>query len=414
LFAPLYINQLFNNLFFINVNLEGGIGIMFDFDEQINRLNTDSVKWNGIKMIYGTEDILPMWVADMDFASPYQIKEALMKRVEHGIFGYGVPSSEINTVVKHWVKRRYKWDIKEEWLIPSSGVVTSIAFAIQALTEKGDKVLIQTPVYYPFYSMIENNGRKIVKNPLVLKNDKYEIDFNDFEDKLKSGVKLFILCSPHNPVGRVWTRKELEKMGELCERYGVYIVSDEIHADIIYEPNVHTPMASLNRYWENNSITCIAPSKTFNIPGLQASVMIIPSSEIREKVRTVQGTIGFHGLNIFGNVAMEAAYKYGEEWLEALLPYLQKNRDALIQFIREEIPELNVVAPEGTYLVWIDCRKLGLSDDEIKERLIHRGKLGLEPGVKYGTEGAGFVRMNIGCTYKTLQDGLKRLKRAFT
>jgi cysteine-S-conjugate beta-lyase len=191
-------------------------------------------------------------------------------------------------------------------------------------------------------------------------------------------------------------------------------VSDEIHADIIYEPNVHTPMASLNRYWENNSITCIAPSKTFNIPGLQASVMIIPSSEIREKVRTVQGTIGFHGLNIFGNVAMEAAYKYGEEWLEALLPYLQKNRDALIQFIREEIPELNVVAPEGTYLVWIDCRKLGLSDDEIKERLIHRGKLGLEPGVKYGTEGAGFVRMNIGCTYKTLQDGLKRLKRAFT
>jgi cysteine-S-conjugate beta-lyase len=387
---------------------------MFDFDEQINRLNTDSVKWNGIKMIYGTEDILPMWVADMDFASPHQIKEALMKRVEHGIFGYGVPSSEINTVVKHWVKRRYKWDIKEEWLIPSSGVVTSIAFAIQALTEKGDKVLIQTPVYYPFYSMIENNGRKIVKNPLVLKNDKYEIDFNDFEDKLKSGVKLFILCSPHNPVGRVWTRKELEKMGELCERYGVYIVSDEIHADIIYEPNVHTPMASLNRYWENNSITCIAPSKTFNIPGLQASVMIIPSSEIREKVRTVQGTIGFHGLNIFGNVAMEAAYKYGEEWLEALLPYLQKNRDALIQFIREEIPELNVVTPEGTYLVWIDCRKLGLSDDEIKERLIHRGKLGLEPGVKYGTEGAGFVRMNIGCTYKTLQDGLKRLKRAFT
>jgi cysteine-S-conjugate beta-lyase len=387
---------------------------MFDFDEQINRLNTDSVKWNGIKMIYGTEDILPMWVADMDFASPYQIKEALMKRVEHGIFGYGVPSSEINTVVKHWVKRRYKWDIKEEWLIPSSGVVTSIAFAIQALTEKGDKVLIQSPVYYPFYSMIENNGRKIVKNPLVLKNDKYEIDFNDFEDKLKSGVKLFILCSPHNPVGRVWTRKELEKMGELCERYGVYIVSDEIHADIIYEPNVHTPMASLNRYWENNSITCIAPSKTFNIPGLQASVMIIPSSEIREKVRTVQGTIGFHGLNIFGNVAMEAAYKYGEEWLEALLPYLQKNRDALIQFIREEIPELNVVAPEGTYLVWIDCRKLSLSDDEIKERLIHRGKLGLEPGVKYGTEGAGFVRMNIGCTYKTLQDGLKRLKRAFT
>jgi cysteine-S-conjugate beta-lyase len=387
---------------------------MFNFDEQINRLNTDSVKWNGIKMIYGTEDILPMWVADMDFASPYQIKEALMKRVEHGIFGYGVPSSEINTVVKHWVKRRYKWDIKEEWLIPSSGVVTSIAFAIQALTEKGDKVLIQTPVYYPFYSMIENNGRKIVKNPLVLKNDKYEIDFNDFEDKLKSGVKLFILCSPHNPVGRVWSRKELEKMGELCERYGVYIVSDEIHADIIYEPNVHTPMASLNRNWENNSITCIAPSKTFNIPGLQASVMIIPSSEIREKVRTVQGTIGFHGLNIFGNVAMEAAYKYGEEWLEALLPYLQKNRDALIQFIREEIPELNVVAPEGTYLVWIDCRKLSLSDDEIKERLIHRGKLGLEPGVKYGTEGAGFVRMNIGCTYKTLQDGLKRLKRAFT
>ncbi|NCU17652.1 MalY/PatB family protein [Pallidibacillus pasinlerensis] len=386
---------------------------MFNFDEHINRLNTDSVKWNATKAVYGTDDILPMWVADMDFASPPHIKEALMKRVEHGIFGYGMPSSQLNTVISNWVANRYKWEIKENWLMPSSGVVSAIGFAIQALTEVGDKVLIQTPVYHPFYFMIENNEREIVKNPLVLKDGKYEIDFVDFEEKLKSGVKLFILCSPHNPVGRVWTREELEKMGELCEQYGVYIVSDEIHADIIYKPNVHTPIASLNESWENISITCIAPSKTFNIPGLQASMMIIPNGEIRKKVQAVQGKVGYHGLNIFGNVALEAAYKHGEEWLEALLPYLQRNRDTVIEFVSEELPELVVTAPEGTYLMWVDCRGLGLNDEEIKERLIQRGKLGLEPGNKYGTDGTGFVRMNIGCTYATLQEGLHRLKRAF-
>lgn len=386
---------------------------MYDFEQQINRLNTDSAKWNALKIFYGTEDILPMWVADMDFASPPEIQEALRKRVEHGLFGYGLASEDMKMAVINWMKKRFQWEIEKEWLVPSSGVVMALAFTIQTLTQENDKVLIQTPVYQPFYTMINNNNRELIKNPLVLKDGKYEIDFIDFEEKLKSGVKLFILCSPHNPIGRVWTESELEKMGKLCDQYGVHIVSDEIHADLIYKPNIHRSIASINNRLQDRTITCIAPSKTFNIPGLQASIMIIPNEDIRKKVQNLQGKIGFHGLNILSNTALEAAYKHGENWLEELLAYLEKNRDYAVNFIEKELPELTVIQPEGTYLIWIDCRGLGLSEDEMQDRLIQKGKLAVELGSKFGDEGTGFIRMNIACPRKMLEDALQRLKKAF-
>ena len=383
----------------------------YDFDSIVERKNTASLKWDWMRNIYGREDLLPMWVADTDFLSPPEIIEALQKRTEHGVFGYGIPPKTMFSAVTNWVEKRYGWKIKESWLIESPGVVTALAFAIQGLTEEGDKVLIQTPVYPPFYTMIKNNNREIVKNPLKYINGRYEIDFADFEEKLKSGVKLFILCSPHNPVGRVWTEDELEKMGELCKKYNVFVVSDEIHADIIFRPNVHTPLASLAGL-EEMTVTCIAPSKTFNIPGLQASVMIIPNAEIRKKITAAQGKIGYSGNNILGRTAMEAAYTHGKQWREQCIEYLKGNRDRVIGFISRELPDLHVVPSEGTYLLWIDCRKLGLSDIELKKRLVEKGKLALEPGTKYGEEGTGFVRMNIGCPRKLLEEGLIRLKNA--
>ncbi|MCU9612766.1 pyridoxal phosphate-dependent aminotransferase [Caldibacillus lycopersici] len=384
------------------------------FHDQINRLNTNSVKWDGLKNVFGSEDLLPMWVADMDFASPLVIKNSLIKRAEHGVFGYGIPPENVPLTVKNWVLKRYHWSITEEWLLPSSGVVTAIAFSIQALTEEGDQVLVQSPVYPPFFQMIENNNRKIVNNPLVLRDGAYEIDFADFEEKLQSGVKLFILCNPHNPVGRVWRREELLKIGELCKKYNVHIVSDEIHADIIHKPNIHVPIASLSKAFEEITITCIAPSKTFNIPGLQASIMIIPNEEIRTKVQNVQGKIGFHGINIFGSLALEAAYSGGEQWLDELLPYLKENISYAQKFIENELPLVQLIPTEGTYLLWINCRAIGLSHEELMDKLINKGKLALESGIKYGFGGDGFVRMNIGCPRPTLEEGLRRFKHALS
>ncbi|WAA10021.1 MalY/PatB family protein [Fervidibacillus albus] len=384
-----------------------------DFDKVIDRKNTDSVKWCGMEQIFGTNDLLPMWVADMDFPPPSEILDALTERVNHPVFGYSILNEDTFNTIKQWMKNRYHWNISEKWILPSPGVVTSIAFSIQTVTKPNDGVLIQTPVYTPFYQMIEANGRKIVKNPLVLKNGKYEIDFDDFEKKCQSGVKLFLLCNPHNPVGRVWTREELEKMGEICEKYGVNIVSDEIHADIIYKPNVHTPIASINEDLLNRTIALFAPSKTFNIPGIQSSFIVIPNDTIRLQLQKTEQKIGFHRLNLFANTVLNTAYKYGERWLDNLLPYLKDNIDFAIDYIHREIPYLKVAYPEGTYLLWIDCRETGLNDEEIKHRLVNKGKLALEQGSKYGVEGSGFVRMNIGCPRPLLEEGLRRLKQAF-
>ena len=384
------------------------------FDRVIERKNTDSVKWNGMKNIYGTNDLLPMWVADTDFQAPKEVIAALNERIQHGIFGYATTPDRLYEAIILWAKKRYRWDIKKEWIVFCSGVVKSIAFSIQALTNEGDKILIQTPIYPPFVRMIEKNNRTVIRNPLILKNDRYKIDFNHFEQQLKSGVKLVLLCSPHNPTGRVWTYDELKRMADLCETYDVPIVSDEIHGDIIFQPHVQIPISSLDKKTEYRTVTLFAPSKTFNIPGLQFSVMVIPNAEYRRKVKNQMEKVAFHGPNILSIVAAEAAYTYGEPWLDELNQYLQENAMLTRNFIKEELPELTVIPSEGTFLVWIDYRRLGLTEKEFMDRLISKGKLALEPGTKYGPEGEGFVRMNIGCPRQTLLDGLNRLKRALT
>ena len=385
----------------------------YNFHQTYNRENTSSVKWGLTEQIFGTGDVLPMWVADMDFQPPGEVRQALQKRLEHGIFGYTYMSTATANAIKAWQEKKHNWKTDTDWILYDTGVVPSIATAIKAFTLPGDNVMLQAPVYAPFFEMIKINDRKIINSPLILSNNRYEIDFEDFENKLKEGVKLFLLCNPHNPGGRVWTEEELRKIGDLCYQYNCLILSDEIHSDLVYKPNRHIPIASLDEKYKDIVITCIAPTKTFNIAGLQASVIIVPNKKLRKAFEKIQRQQGFFSLSTFGIIGMEAAYEHGEPWLEQLLVYLTENIRITKQFIQENLPDVKVMDPEGTYLLWLDCRSLKLNDAEIKDLLLNKGKLALEPGTKYGQEGEGFVRMNIACPRELLLDGLERLKKAF-
>ncbi|WP_147535326.1 MalY/PatB family protein [Bacillus marasmi] len=384
-----------------------------EFNQVFDRSNTASVKWEMTKLVYGKDELLPMWVADMDFQPPTKVTEAIKNRMEHGIFGYTFIPPSTGEAIAKWLERRHQWKINPSWLQYSSGVVPSISIVIRALTEPGDKVMVQSPVYTPFFDMVKRNNREVVNSQLVLKDQSYEIDFADFEERLQEGVKLFLLCNPHNPGGRVWSEAELLKMGELCVKYNCVILADEIHSDLVFKPARHIPVASLSKELEQQVITLIAPTKTFNIAGLQASALVTPNPKWRNAIGEVMHSQGAFSLNVFGIVGMEAAYRYGEEWLEELLEYLAENIAIAKRFIAEKIPQISVVNPEGTYLLWIDCRGLGLSDQEIKDRLLNVGKLALEPGPKYGPGGEGFVRMNLACPQEILLEGLKRLQMSF-
>lgn len=386
----------------------------YDFHKQIDRQNTSSVKWGMNDVIFGTADVLPMWVADMDFEPPIEVTNALKKRLEHGIYGYTYVPDTATEALQQWLNKRHGWEIQPSWVLYSPGVVPTIGMAIQTLTKPGEKVLLQSPVYTPFFNMIEKNERVVVNSPLKLVDGRFEIDFANFEEKLKEGVKLFLLCNPHNPGGRVWNEEELRKIADLCIQYDCLILSDEIHSDLIFAPSQHIPLVSLEEKYQDYVVTCVAPSKTFNLAGLQASAIIIPNPKIRDAFKEIQTRLGMNSLNTFGVIGLEAAYLHGEQWLEALLGFLKESTQVAIDFIENELPELTVMKPDGTYLLWIDCRKLGLSDKEIRERLLQKGKLGLEPGPKYGLGGEGFVRMNIACSRDMLLDGLQRLKLAFS
>ncbi|RDU36902.1 cystathionine beta-lyase [Neobacillus piezotolerans] len=385
-----------------------------NFNEKINRLNTGSIKWEMTEQIYGTSDVLPMWIADMDFRPPQELIDAVQKRVEHGIFGYTFVQPSVNEAIGSWLASRHGWTIDHAWLAYASGVVPAIAAAIQAYTEQGDKVLVQPPVYNPFFEMIEANGRLVETSPLVLKNGRYEIDYADFEEALKKGCKLFLLCNPHNPGGRVWTKDELGRLAELCHKYDCLIVSDEIHSDIIFKGRRHVPIASLGEEIADRTVTFIAPSKTFNLGGIQAAAAIISNERLREKFKQAQNTQGFKTLNTFAAVTTEAAYLHGAAWLEALLEYIEGNVSFTRDFLENSLPSVKFVEPDGTYLLWLDCRELSLTDEEIQHKLIEKGKLALEPGTKYRQGGEGFVRMNIACPREVLADGLGRLKKAFS
>lgn len=379
----------------------------YNFDKLISRRGTDSYKWDSTN----SEEVLPMWVADMDFHTAPVIVDALRHRVEHGIFGYTRVPDSYYEAVTDWFSRRHDWEINREWMIYTSGVVPAVSAIIKALTTPGDKVLVQTPIYNCFFSSIRNNGCEIVSSPLQKMGDTYRIDFDDLEQKVADEkVKVMLLCNPHNPVGRVWMREELTRIGDICLRYGVTVVSDEIHCELIFPGHIYTPFASLSDEFLQHSVTCISPSKTFNMAGLQIANIVCADDDMRRKIDKAININEVCDVNPFGVIATIAAYNEGEEWLKQLLDYLHENYICMWNFCREYLPDFPITRLEGTYLVWMDCHALGIPSEELEQRLIEEVGLWLNSGTMYGVEGEGFMRWNIACPRARLLDGLERFQ----
>ncbi len=385
---------------------------MFDFDKVSDRRNTNSAKWDLVEALHQDPDILPMWVADMDFNTAPCVIDALKRQAEQGIFGYTLPPKSYLDAVVKWVRRRHGWQISPEWLTYSPGVVTALNLCILAYTRPGDRVIIQPPVYYPFAKAIQNNGRRVRNNPLVFDGNRYAMDFADLQTRARNRTALMILCSPHNPVGRVWTREELIGVAEFCLKNDILLVSDEIHSDLVYRNHKHVPTASISEEIAQNTITCIAPSKTFNLAGLKTSVLIIPNPKIRRQYQTMLENLSLGMINTFGIAALEAAYSYGESWLEALLDYLEANMAFTISYFKEKIPGIRALASEGTYLLWLDCRQLGLDNKALDEFMLKKARIWLDDGPMFGPGGEGFQRMNIACPRATLEEALERIEKA--
>lgn len=383
------------------------------FDEIIERKNTDSLKYDFAKECGVPEDAIPLWVADMDFRAPEKVLEALHERVAHGIFGYTEVRDEYYQAVSGWYKKHFNWKTKKEWLVKSPGVVFALNHILRACTAEGDAVLIQQPVYYPFAASIQNNGRKPVNNELLYKEGKYEIDFEDFEKKITDNhVRLFILCSPHNPVGRVWTREELVRLGEICLRHQVIVASDEIHCDFTYEGHPHTVFADISEAFAQNCIICTAPSKTFNLAGLQVSNLFIPNEALREKVRRQFAVTGYDELNTLGLTACKAAYLYGEEWLDGLKAYLKGNLDYIREVLEGSLPQIKLIEPEGTYVIWLDCSGLGLPEAALEDFMKQEAKLWLDAGSMFGEKSGQFVRINTACPRSVLKKAMENVLSA--
>lgn len=388
----------------------------YDFDKIIDRKNTNSVKWDANSKVFGTEDVLPMWVADMDFECAKPIVDAVIKRVQHPVYGYGFAPESAYTAVINKVKRAYGWDIKKDWIVFCDGVVNGIYSAVKSINAPGDSVILQTPVYHPFKSAVLDNGCHVIENKLLFKDNRYSMNLEDlngkFADNSENSNKIkpnsIILCSPHNPVGRVWTRDELYKLGNICMENNCTVISDEIHCDIVYKGNKHISFGSLSETFANNSITFIAPSKTYNLAGLSQSAAIIPNKKLRDKF--IRSRAGQNWGNIMGITALEAAYNFGDEYLEQLLDYLQGNIKFFCDYAEKKIPEINVIKPEGTYLLWVDMRKLGLNQKELEKFIINNVKLGLNSGTMFGSGGEGFQRFNIACPRLYIEKALSSLE----
>lgn len=382
----------------------------YDFDTKIDRRNTGSLKYDFAVERGRPADVLPLWVADMDFKAPPCVLDALQTAVSHGIFGYSETKTDYTGAVTGWFARRFGWEAKAEWLVKTPGVVYALAMAVRALTEPGDAVLLQPPVYYPFYEVIRDNGRTLVENELVYADGRYTIDFADFERKIaENSVKLFLLCSPHNPVGRVWTRAELEQLGAICARYGVYVVSDEIHCDFAFPGHPHTIFLQANPELWDRTILCTAPSKSFNVAGLQVSNIFIPGESVRAKFQKEIARSGYSQLNTMGLVACKAAYEGGADWLDACRDYLRGNLDFLRDFLRENLPQLKLVEPEGTYFAWLDCSALGLTCAQLNHFILHEAKLWLDAGYIFGGQSGQFQRFVLACPRSTLRQALEQL-----
>ena len=385
-----------------------------DFDTVIERKNTKSLKYDFAKERGMPEDVLPLWVADMDFKVSSYIIEALNDMNAHSIFGYSEGTGEYFNAVKGWMKRQYNWDVKENWLIKTPGIVYALAMAVKAYTKENESVLIQSPVYYPFSEVIQDNHRKLVTNELKQDLDgSYRMDFEDFEEKVvKEKVKLFFLCNPHNPVGRVWTKEELQIIGDICCRHNVIVVSDEIHADFSFRRK-HTVFTEVRKAYESIGMVCTSPSKTFNIAGFQVSNIFIPNEELREKLKKEIAASGYSQLNLSGLTACEAAYQHGDEWLKEVKKYICGNAAFVKEYLKKELPKVKMTELEGTYLIWLDFRQYGLSDMELNRQIIYNAKLWLDAGNIFGITGQGFQRMNIACPRSVLAEALNRLASAF-
>ena len=384
-----------------------------DFDIVIDRRNTKCLKYDFAKRKGMPEDLLPLWIADMDFKTSSYIQDALLEQVKHGIFGYSEVEEKYFEPVKNWMKNQYDWDVEQRWLVKTPGVVFALATAVKSLTDIGDGVLIQLPVYYPFREVIEDNGRKVISNTLYLGEDnRYHIDFLDFERKIiQEKIKLFILCNPHNPVGRVWSKEELIRLGDICQKYHVYVVSDEIHADFIFHGK-HYVFANLKKEYKEFTITCTSPSKTFNLAGLQISNIFIANRKIKHMFQKHVNAAGYSQLNIMGLVACEAAYKYGGTWYKAMHAYIRENIEYTKSFIDNNIPNIRMINHEGTYLIWINFGGLNMAGDSIDRLLIDKAKLWLDSGMIFGESGIGFQRINVACPRRVLEEALIRMKAA--
>ncbi|MDR1773952.1 MAG: pyridoxal phosphate-dependent aminotransferase [Clostridioides sp.] len=434
-----------NNLSTSNVDKSGDLSssnsINFNFDEVNNRDNCFTRKWCGRSAIFGTSDVLPMWVADMDFKSPKCITDAIIERANHEIFGYTARPDTYDNAIINWLKNRHNLNITKDSIIYSPGVVTSLSIIVSSLSNVGDKIMILQPVYPPFAGVVTDNNRELVVSQLISNldtknshqnteytssNDEnlvlednsnlnqahpYSIDFDDIESKIKD-VKLLILCNPHNPVGRVWTREELQRLGDICIKNDVTVISDEIHNDIIMSGNKHTSFASISEDFANISVTCMSPTKTFNLAGLQVSYIICKDIEKREKIQNEFSRLHLSDNNAFSLVALEASYNFGESWLDNMTQYIEKNFDFALDFINKNIPQIKTYKPESTYLMWLDFSDVSTCDDKISKALIEIGKIGLNSGANYGLGGECFYRLNIACPKETLVDGLNRIKKA--
>lgn len=384
-----------------------------DFDKVVDRKNTSCLKYDFAVKRGMPADILPLWVADMDFKTSSYIQDAVAAQAEHGIYGYTESGDSYFEAVQSWFFTHYDWKVEEKWLVKTPGVVFALAMAVQAFTQENDAVMIQQPVYYPFSGVIKDNGRRIIDNTLVQDEaGSYHMDLADFEEKIiREKVKLFFLCNPHNPVGRAWTREELEKIGDICYKHHVLIVSDEIHADFVYNRK-HQVLVNLKKEYEEITITCTAPSKTFNIAGLQVSNIFIPDNQLRHRFKRQIAASGYSQLNAAGLAACEAAYRYGEEWYSGVKAYIRENISFTKKFLEERIPKVKMLEPEGTYLVWVDFRALGLSNRELEDLIIHKAGLWLDSGAIFGAAGEGFQRINVACPRVTLQTALEKIETA--
>ena len=387
----------------------------YDYETAVDRRSCGSSKWNMVtrEMGPGNEDVIPLSMADMELKTAPEITEALAESVRFGMYGYTEPTESYYESVVGWMERRHGWKVEKDWISLSPGVVSALYTAVRALTRPGDGVILQRPVYYPFTFAAEHNGCRILDNALVVRNGRYEMDYDDLEQKASDpGAKVLVLCSPHNPVGRVWTRDELRRAGEICLRHGVTVLSDEIHFDFVYQPYRHTVFASISPELAQNCMVLTAPSKTFNLAGLQTSNIIIPNPDLRKKYAAASADCAIHSLNYFGYTACEAAYRKGEPWLEGLLAHLEGNRSFLLDFMREKLPQIPVTEPEGTYLVWLDFRSLGMTPKRLEQFLREKARIFSDEGSLFGTEGDGFERFNIACPRAMLEKALENLKRA--